>query len=165
MHNDSPSKLIWVCVIRIAECCHNVEILHIAGCSNMASIGIIRIAHFVLIKRTWVWERWMSMRRWKDITDSRIVRIAECCSSIKKLNLTGRCVIPERSVIRIAECLHHINFFSIAFCDNVTDTSVIRIVECSHHIKAQVIAQYSTIIDTSIIKITECCHRRQFWCN
>jgi hypothetical protein len=37
--------------------------------------------------------------------------------------------MTDTSIIRIAECCHHLEKFDIGFCRNVTDASVIRLAE------------------------------------
>jgi hypothetical protein len=67
-----------------------------------------------------------------DISDASMIRIAECCHHLEKLDMIFYSNIKVTSLIRLAEGCSNMKDLNLMGRD-ISDASMIRIAECFHH--------------------------------
>jgi hypothetical protein len=108
--------------LKMAEFCHDIQILNVSGCYLINDTGIISIAeHCHKITS-------LNISLCSHISDIGVIRLAECCRNIEILNV-ARCHITDASITRIADLCHNIKELDISGCDCGTLWNTIRIAE------------------------------------
>jgi hypothetical protein len=135
-------------MIRIAECCPDMEVFDLYLCRRITDIGMVGIAECSNIHL-------LEMRITK-ITDISAFKIAEFCPNIEILSITDSDDITDASIMRIAELCSNLKELDI-HCSGITDASVIKIAECCPYLTLLYISGCRNFADASIMRIAECC--------
>ena len=91
------------------------------------------------------------------IIDSSLLRIAECCSALKNLDLSSCINITDVSVVRIVEFCSALKSLDLGYCRNITNVSVFRAAECCSALMLLNLTDNRNITNVSVVRVAECC--------
>eukprot|EP00040_Diaphanoeca_grandis_P006897 m.38990 g.38990 ORF g.38990 m.38990 type:complete len:469 (-) comp18058_c0_seq1:259-1665(-) len=133
--------------------CPNIEVVEVAYCSNITSIGIQSLlSHSHTSKITSI-----NLEGWEDAGDVCLDIIAGECPHLTAINLTHFQSVTDAGLVRLADGCPHLSVVEFFGCVGITDTGLTTLASSCRHLTFVNLRSCRNITDLSLIALAHHC--------